>query len=107
MKKRYLLILAVILPFIILIGYYQFFYEVKPTNEESHITQLIEKLPEYIDLSKNVDGYIHIDFLKDTSTDIVTADILTFKVNSDPAKLIYRIQYNRSLDKITSVRKAQ
>jgi hypothetical protein len=107
MKKPYLRFSLIILPIIVVIGYYSFFHETKVTDENSHITQLIEKLPEYIELNKYNEGYIHIDFPKDTSRNFVNANILTFRLNGDPAKLIYRVQYDKQLDKITSIEKEQ
>ena len=105
MKKPYLRLFIIILPIIVVIGYYRFFYEEKVTEENTHITQLIEKLPEYVELMKENDGNVHIDFPNETNSDFVNANILTFGINADPAKLIYRVQYDRQLDKITSIKK--
>ena len=72
----------------LVIGYYRFFYEEKLTDEDSHISKLIEKLPEYIELSNQNHGNVHIDFPNEPNSSYVTANILTFKINSDPAKIV-------------------
>jgi hypothetical protein len=107
MKKYFFIILIGFIPLIIVLGYYQFIYQEKLTDEDSHITKLIEKLPEYILLSKQNDGDVHIDFPRDTSSSYVTANILTFKLNGDPAKIAYRLKYDKILDSIILIKKEQ
>ena len=107
MKKFLFRILIGLIPFILVIGYYRFFYEEKLTDEDSHISKLIEKLPEYIELSNQNDGNVHIDFPNEPSSSYVTANILTFKLNGDPSKIVYRLKYDKILDSIISVKKEQ
>jgi hypothetical protein len=107
MKKPLIRIIIALIPLIIVLGYYRFFYEEKLTDENSHISNMIEKLPEYIELSKQNEGYVHIDFPRDTSSSFVSANILTFKINSDPAKIAYRLKYDKILDSIISIKKEQ
>jgi len=103
MKKIYsVLLMCIPVFFIIECG---LSFQNDKTDENSHITKLIEKLPEYIELHKKNDGNVHIDFPRDTSKNIVNANILTFDLTGAPAKIIYRIQYDRHLDKIVSIKK--
>src|SRR5579863_1572466 len=109
MKKQLLTILIALIPLIIILGYYRFFYEEKLTDEDSHISKLIENLPEYIELSNQNDGNVHIDFPGDANSSYVTANILTFRLNSngEPAKIAYRLKYDKILDSIISIKKEQ
>ena len=107
MKKFLFRILIGLIPLMLVLGYYRFFYEEKLTDEDSHISKLIEKLPEYIELSNQNDGNVHIDFPNEPGSSYVTANILTFKINSDPAKIAYRLKYDKILDSIVSIKKEQ
>jgi hypothetical protein len=109
MKKYLFIILIGLIPLIIILGYYRFFYQEKLTDENSHISKLIEKLPEYIELSNQNDGNVHIDFPTNTDNSILNINILTFKLHSggEPAKIAYRLKYDKVLDSIISIRKEQ
>ncbi len=104
MKKIYSLLLVCI-PVFFIMEYGLSFFQNHKTDENYHITKLIEKLPEYIELYKKNDGYVLLDFPKNTNKNIVNANILTYNLTSAPAKIIYRIQYDRHLDKIVSIKK--
>ena len=106
MKNPFVLLFKGILIIIIIIfGYRGFFYKPELTEEAAHIEKLIERIPEYVELMKNNDGNVHIDIPRDTSKDILNVNILTFKLNGEPAKIAYRLQYDKILDSIISIKK--